>query len=170
MSDQGAEKFQEIEQLVARIDAFGDAEARENVHALIGAILELHGSGLDRMLDIVHDSGDAGRAAIRRFAADSLISSLLVLHNLHPDDIEIRVQRALAKMSGNAALLGVFEGEVRVRLTGSHCGLKESVESTLREAIPDATKIIVEEAPPEAALQSGFVPLDAIGLHSVNAQ
>jgi hypothetical protein len=165
MPDTSAEQFREIEELVSKINEIGDARVREDVHALIAAILDLHGSGLDRMLDIVHDSGDAGRAAIRRFAADNLIASLLVLHNLHPDDIGVRVQRALSKMSGNAELLGVFEGEVRVRLTGAHGGLKESVESALREAIPDASGIIVEEAP-----SAGFVPLEAICLHPVNTQ
>ena len=47
-----------------------------------------------------------------------------MLHGLHPDDIETRVQQALGKMHGNAELIGVFEGVVRVRLTGSGCGLE----------------------------------------------
>ena len=96
---------------------------------------------------------------IRRLAGDGLVSSLLVLHGLHPDDIETRVIHALGKTHGNAELLGVVEGVVRVRLTGSGCGLRDGVETALREAVPDAVEIIVEESLPT----NNFVPLSSLG-------
>ncbi|HEX4135315.1 MAG TPA: hypothetical protein VHY84_11945 [Bryobacteraceae bacterium] len=159
MADASKERVQRIDQLVEQVDAIPDPESRASAHALMEAILELHGAGLDRMLEIVLDSGESGKAALRRFAGDELIASLLVLHDLHPDDIETRVQRALAKMSGNAELIGVFEGVVRIRLANSHCGLKESVEAALREAVPDAAEFVIEEALPTA----GFVPVESLG-------
>jgi Fe-S cluster biogenesis protein NfuA len=78
---------------------------------------------------------------------------------LHPDDLETRVQHALSKPRADAELIGVFEGVVRVRLTGHACGLKESVEAMLRDAVPDALDIVVEESAPS----NGFVPLASLG-------
>jgi hypothetical protein len=112
------------------------------------------------MMDIVFDAGDSGKAAIRKFAGDGLVASLLVLHGLHPDDLETRVVHALAKAHGSAELVGIFEGVVRVRLTGSGCGLKESVQAALWDAAPDAAEILIEERAPA----DGFVPLASLGV------
>ena len=158
--ERGDERIRRIEELVRRLEKIPDLESRECAHALMAAILELHGRGLQRMMEIVFDGGDSGKAAIRRFASDGLVSSLLVLHGLHPDDIETRVQHALGKAHGAAQLLGVFEGTVRVRLTGGGCGLKESVEAAVREAAPDATEIVIEESGPS----NSFVALGSLGM------
>jgi len=160
MAKADEERVRRIEDLVRRLDLIPDHESRDTARALMEAILELHGAGLERMLEIVFDTGDSGKAAIRRFAGDGLVASLLVLHGLHPDDIETRVQHALGKMHGNAELLGIFEGVVRVRLTGSGCGLKESVEAAVREAVPDAADILIEDSAPS----NGFVPLTSLGM------
>ncbi|MGC2658977.1 MAG: NifU family protein [Bryobacteraceae bacterium] len=153
------ERSRRIESLVRKLESFPDPESRNIAQALMEAILELHGAGLERMMDIVFDAGDFGKTAIRQFAGDDLVAGLLVLHGLHPDDIQTRVQHALGKMHGNAELLGVFDGSVRIRLTGSGCGLKDSVEAAVREAVPDATEIIVEEI----GRVHGFVPLTSLG-------
>ncbi|MDQ6679274.1 MAG: hypothetical protein M3Z09_18480, partial [Acidobacteriota bacterium] len=142
------ERVRRIEALVRRLEEIPDPESRATAHSLMEAILELHGAGLERMMDIVFDTGESGKIAIRRFAGDGLVASLLVLHGLHPDDLETRVQHALGKMHGNAELMGAFEGTVRVRLTASGCGLKESVEAAVREAAPDAVAVVIEEMAP----------------------
>lgn len=154
------ERNRRIESLVRKLEALPDLESRNTAHALMEAILELHGAALERMMDIVFDAGDFGKVAIRQFAGDDLVSGLLVLHGLHPDDIETRVQHALGKMHGNAELIGVFEGAVRVRLTAAGCGLKDSVEAAIREAVPDACEVVVEESSP----LHGFVPLTSLGV------
>jgi hypothetical protein len=154
------DRVRRIEGLVRRLADIPDRESRETAHALMEAILELHGAGLERLLEIVFDAGESGQAVIRRFAGDSLVASLLVLHGLHPDSIDTRVQHALGKMHGKAELLGVFESAVRVRLLGNAPGLKESVEAALWEAVPDAAEIVIEEAVPV----SSFVPLAALGM------
>ena len=160
MAKADEERVRRIEDLVRRVGEIPDRGSRETAHALMESILELHGAGLERMMDIVFDAGESGKAAIRKFANDGLVASLLVLHGLHPDDLETRVHHALGKAHGAAELIGVFEGVVRVRLTGSGCGLKESVEVAIREAAPDATEIVVEESAPS----NGFVPLAALGM------
>jgi|ERR1019366_130488 hypothetical protein len=154
------DRVRQIEELVRRVELIPDAEARRTALELMAAVLDLHGTGLERMMEIVHDQGDAGKITIRRLAADQVVASLLVLHGLHPDDIETRVQHVLGKVHGNAELLGVFEGSVRIRLTGSGCGLKEAVEAAVRDGVPDAAEIVIEES----AASSGFVPLAALGM------
>jgi hypothetical protein len=157
MATADSERVRRIEELVRRLEDL-PGESREIAQSLMEAVLELHGAGLERMMDLVFEAGDAGEATIRRFAGDDLVSSLLVLHDLHPDDIETRVQHALGKMQGNAELLGVVEGIVRVRLTASGCGVRESVEAAIREAVPDAAEIVISES----MAPSGFVPLAAL--------
>jgi hypothetical protein len=160
MANADNERVRRIEELVHRLDDIRDSENRQTARSLIEAVLEFHGAGLERIMDIVYESGEAGKIAIRRMGGDGLVSSLLILHGLHPDDMETRVQHALGKMHGNAELLGIFEGAVRVRLTGSDCGLRESVEAALRDAIPDAAEIVIEESLPS----NGFVPLHLVGM------
>jgi hypothetical protein len=154
------ERVRRIEDLVRRLGDIPDRQSRETAQSLMEAILDLHGAGLEHMMELAFDAGEPGKALIRRFASDGLVSSLLVLHGLHPDDIETRVQHALGKLHGQAELMGVFEGIVRVRLTGSGCGVKESVETAVREAVPDAVDILIEES----FSPSGFVPLASIGV------
>ena len=154
------DRVRRIEDLVRRLEEIPDTASRQTARDLMEAILELHGAGLERMMDIVFETGESGKAAIRRFAGDGLVSSLLVLHGLHPDDIETRGVQALGKMHGNAELQGVFDGVVRVRLTCIGCGLKVSVEAAIREAVPDAVEIVITESAP----LNNFVSIDSLGM------
>jgi hypothetical protein len=160
MAKHEEESVRRIEELVRQLEELSDPKARQVAHSLMEAVLELHGSGIERMMDMVYETGDPGKAAIRRFAGDSLVSSLLLLHGLHPDDIETRVRHALWKLHGAADLLGVFDGVVRVRLTRTGCGLKDSVGAELRDAVPDACEIVIEDALPS----DSFVPLTSLAV------
>ncbi len=162
MAKADEERGRRIEELVQKLGRLPDTESRNVAHALIEAVLDLHGAGIERMMEIVFDSGESGKTAIRQFAGDGLVASLLLLHGLHPDDMATRAQHAVGKMHGNAELISVLDGIVKVRLIGASCGLKDSVEGTLREAVPDATQLVIEES---AAL-NGFVPLASVGAAS----
>jgi hypothetical protein len=159
MATMDEERARRIEDLVRRVEKIPDRESRESAQELMASILELHGEGLDRMLQIVIAGGESGAATIRRFTTDSLVSNLLLLHDLHPDDTETRIREALRKMHGKAELVGFFDGVARVRLSGDGCGLRESVEAAVRDAAPDAAEIVLEERPAQ-----GFVPLTALGM------
>ena len=150
------DRVRRIEELVRRIESLPDPDARAAAAELMQAVLELHGTGLERMMDLAFESGQTGEALIRRFANDELVASLLVLHALHPDDLETRVRHVLAKLPGHPELIGVFEGAVRVRVANE---AKSSVEAALREAVPDAAEIVVEPR----FEQNGFVPLVSLG-------
>ena len=157
MSKVDEDHVRRIEELVRRIELIPDPESRESASQLMQAILALHGSGLERMMELVFEAGATGEGIIRKFSGDNLVASLLVLHGLHPDDLETRVRQALAKLPGHTELLGVFEDRVRVRVVSGTT--RESVEAALQGAVPDAAEIVVEES-----LQlNGFFPLSMLG-------
>jgi hypothetical protein len=159
MATADEERARRIEELVRQVEQIPDRESRECAQKAMEAILELHGAGLERMMELVLEGGSSGEAAVRRFTNDSLVSSLLVLHDLHPDDVETRIGETLRKMHAKAELIGVFDGAVRVRLSGEGCGIKESIEAAIRAVAPDVTEVIIEERPAQ-----GFVPLAALGM------
>jgi Fe-S cluster biogenesis protein NfuA/nitrite reductase/ring-hydroxylating ferredoxin subunit len=112
--------------------------------------------------------GAEGERAFKAFAEDELVSHLLLLHGLHPLDVETRVVRALEEVrpylqshGGNVELLGIEGGVARVRMEGSCDGcpssavtLKLAIEEAVLKAAPDLEGIEAEgvtEAPPKPA-------------------
>ncbi len=156
------ERVRRIEGLVRRLEQITDHESRDIAEQLMQAVLDLHGAGLEKMMDLTFESGAGGEAMIRRFANDSLVSSLLVLHGLHPDDLETRVRQVLVKVPGHAELVSVLDGVVRVRVPAGGCGSgetdEESLKAMLSQAVPDIAEIVVLPA-----LTDSFVPLLSIG-------
>jgi Fe-S cluster biogenesis protein NfuA/nitrite reductase/ring-hydroxylating ferredoxin subunit len=159
-----------IESLLAELGALGDPHARAKAEELVRLLMRLYGAGLERILEIVHEeSGAASERYFGRLADDSLVSSLLVLHGLHPLDLETRVLRALDQVrpylgshGGDVSLLGVEEGVVRLRLEGSCHGcpsstvtMKLAIERAIEEAAPEIAGIEVEGAVTEAAPAGG---------------
>lgn len=165
---------QRIGTLVHDLETIGDPAARSRSKELVRLLLDLHGAALERMLDIVFRSGDPGRQVIDEFGQDQLVSSLLVLYGIHPEDLPTRVERKLTqiqsklhKMGAVAELISIHESEVRVKVKveGHGCGsTKRNVQTTLEESIyeaaPDVTSLIVEGLEEPAA--SGFVAVETL--------
>jgi Fe-S cluster biogenesis protein NfuA len=165
-------RVQRIGEIVEQVEASADPHSRALAKELLESVMALHGSAVERMLQIVSESGEAGRDLIRKLGRDDLVSSLLLLYGLHPEDLHARVTHALEKLrahlashAASAELLSVGEdGAVRVRLQmkSNGCGtsaasLKSTLEAALQNAAPDATSIVIEET--GANTQSGFVSL-----------
>jgi hypothetical protein len=76
-----------IAQLIDDLGAIGGAPVRQRTEELVRRLVHLYGAGLGHLLQIL--GGDQGQrldeAARARIRADALLSSLLVLHGLHPD-------------------------------------------------------------------------------------
>ena len=127
------EKFRQLGQLVARLDQLPDNECRVTARELVQLLMDLHGAGLERMLEIVFESGDTGQRIIDKLGQDQLTSSLLLLYSLHPDDLETRVHTAvermrprLRKLSCTVDSVAVHDGAVRISLTASGHGCGSS--------------------------------------------
>jgi Fe-S cluster biogenesis protein NfuA len=150
----------QIESLIAALEGCADREARAQARAVVAALLDFHGAALASLLAHVSAAGAPGRAILVALARDELVSGLLLLHGLHPDELEVRVARALDEVrprlrahGGDVELLGVDHGVVRLRMKGSCHGcpssartLAQSIETAIYDAAPDVSSIEVEEA------------------------
>jgi Fe-S cluster biogenesis protein NfuA len=161
-----------IEQQAALIERCADPATRAAALDLLRSVMDLHKSALQRMLAILQEAGQAGGdAIIDRLARDPLVDSVLVLHDLHPDDLETRVLRALEELQpklrrygAEARLISVADDVIRAALEApTGCGspldtLKTAIEEALLSAAPDA-EIVIDVA---AQNDSGFVSIDTL--------
>jgi Fe-S cluster biogenesis protein NfuA/nitrite reductase/ring-hydroxylating ferredoxin subunit len=162
------ERVARMETLLEEIESLEDQNARSKAAEVVQVLLELYGEGLARMMEVVAQ-GEAGERIFEALADDELVSHLLLLHGLHPLDVETRVVRALEEVrpylqshGGNVELLGVEGGVARVRMEGSCDGcpssavtLKLAIEEAVLKAAPDLERIEAEgvaESPPKPAM------------------
>jgi Fe-S cluster biogenesis protein NfuA len=170
-------QVQRIGELVERLEATADPNARALAKELVESLMALHGAALERILEIAAGSNDgdaAGDAIIQKCAHDELVSSVLLLYGLHPEDLNTRVANALDKKRGfleshtaSVELVSIgADGTVTVRLhvkASGGCGstaslVKSTIEGAIQDAAPDAAAVVVEES--GVALKSaGFVPV-----------
>ena len=173
LDDQGLqERVARMEMLLGEIEALEDPNARSKAAEVVQVLLELYGEGLARMMDTIAE-GEEREKTFDAFAGDELISHLLLLHGLHPLDVETRVVRALEEVrpylqshGGNVELLGVEGGVARLRMQGSCSGcpsstmtLKLAIEEAIQKAAPDLEGIeaegVVEEPKPAPTIVAG---------------
>jgi Fe-S cluster biogenesis protein NfuA len=151
-------RLQRLDVLLREVEESADPAVAARTREIVQAVLDLHGSGLGRILEHLQAAGDAGAPILDACARDDVVSGLLLLHGLHPTDLETRVLRALEEVrpalhshGGNVELLGVRDGVVQLRLAGSCDGCPSSaatMKMTIEEAIfanaPDVTSIEVQ--------------------------
>lgn len=183
------ERVAKVESLLAEVESLTDGTARATATDTVGALLELYGEGLAR---VMAHAGRSGTALAERIAGDDLVAHLLLLHGLHPDDVAERVRGALDRVrphlqahGGDVELLGVADGAVRLRLDGSVDGsllsaasLQQSIEEAVHEAAPDVDRVEAEgelaaaaaheaaagPGPQDGAQPGAFIPLSAVGV------
>jgi Fe-S cluster biogenesis protein NfuA len=168
------EDIERIGGLVQEIESIADPAVRAATKNLVQSLMDLHGAALEKALDIVAEAGGPGMSIIDQLGRDSLVSSVLILYGLHPEDIETRVAKAvdrvrpqLRKQGCEVELLSVTEGAIRLRVeTGSHtCGstakaVQATLEGAMFDAAPDMTSLVIGGFDEKAA--SGFVALDKL--------
>src|SRR5215471_18347713 len=162
-----AEAGERIEELLAALRARGGAAA-DTAEELIRVLVGMYGDGLAAIMTTLAGEGAAGRAIVDRLAADPRVEGLLLLHGLHPLDVDARIQRALDRVrpylgshAGGVQYLGVSDGVARLRLEGTCHGCPSStvtvrlaIEGAVQDAAPEVTEVVVEgmTAPPEPRL------------------
>jgi Fe-S cluster biogenesis protein NfuA len=157
-----------VEKLLGELAGFADPRVGEVAEELVRTLVGLYGAALERIAGLVD-----GESLI----ADPLVESLLLVHDLHPQDADTRIQRALDRVrpylgshSGGVDYLGVDAetGVVRLRLEGSCQGCPAStetarglLETAVLEAAPETSGIEIEgvtEASASGLLQIGAAP------------
>ncbi len=146
-----------------------DAEVRELVGRVEGLLEQLDPKGIEAVQALVELYGEA----LARFVAgadpaqDELLTHLLLVHDLHPVDVETRVRQALDDVrpylgshGGDVELLGVADGVAHLRLGGTCNGcpsstvtLRNAIEEAVMRAAPELERIDAEGvAEPQPAL------------------
>lgn len=169
-----------VEELLASLRAGGSglADPAAAAEELVGLLVGLYGDGLARIVAVLAERGESGAEVLAALTDDPLVESLLLLHDLHPLDVDTRVQRALDRVrpylgshAGGVEYLGVTGGVARLRLEGSCHGCPSStvtvrlaIEGAVLDAAPEVAEVVVEgmttPAAEPALLQIGRRPAD----------
>jgi hypothetical protein len=139
-------RLERIAELVEQIEAGSDPASKALAKELLQSVMQLHGSGLERIMELARANDGAlgaGDALVDRFARDRQIRTLLLVHDLHPWDAETRIREALQPHNGKVEVLRLDTSTVHVRVDGS-AHLVRTVEDALRDAAPDLESIVVE--------------------------
>jgi Fe-S cluster biogenesis protein NfuA len=173
-SDGFRDQVKRLGELVSQFDQTPDGPQKIAGKELIQLLMDVHGQGLERMMEIIFESGEAGSTLIDQLGKDEIAGGLLLLYSLHPDALETRVYAALdrirprlRKLSCAIDLVSIDEGAVRVRLTksGHSCGsstkeLRGLVENGVYEIAPDITALEIMGL--EEPSSTGFVTLESL--------
>jgi len=164
---------EQIERMVQRVNELQDEDARTAALELMQSLMDLHGAALARIVEVLSDSGDAGRNSLANLGSDPLLCGLMVLYGVHPFTLEERVKRAIDKVrpqvqkqGGKVEVLDVNDSSVRVSISSSGNGchsspdaLKSAVEQAVREAAPEVIDFVAEGV---ASPATGFIPVNMI--------
>jgi hypothetical protein len=158
-----------VEEVLDRLAESGDTAAAAAAEELVRSLMDFYGAGLARILQLL--SAASGDAAAR-LLGDDLVASLLVLHDLHPEDRDTRIARALDGVREHALEVVGFDDEsgtltLRARETdgcgcGSGTGAREAAEAALACFAPEVRAVDVQTAPAgPTLLQIGTAPTGA---------
>lgn len=168
------EQVRKLGELIAQFDQMPDSPQKSAGKELVQLLMDVHGQGLERMLELVFEYRESGSALIDRLGKDDIAGGLLLLYSLHPDAFETRVETAierirprLRKLSCAIDLLSIENAVVRVQLTkgGHSCGsstreLQAIVEAGIYELAPDIASLEILGL--EDPASTGFVALETL--------
>ncbi len=169
--DEAREHDRRIERLLAEAEAATGPAAWPRVEALVTALVDLYGRGLERL--VAHARAAAGGACTEleeRLQRDEIVSSLLLLHDLHPVPLEERIARALRRVrdelpeAAPLALAGVEGGTATLRANGGRPPPAAVVARAVEREAPELAGIrIVGDEPGRAEAQPpSFVPIERL--------
>ncbi|WP_106403686.1 hypothetical protein [Actinocorallia populi] len=153
-----ADRLTRLEGLLGELESIPGATAAKALDA-VTLLTEVYGEALARILERAAEGGEP--------ADDELVGHLLVLHELHPEPLERRVERALERLGpllrgGEARFDGVEGAVARVVLSGGGCGGSGRAADVVRDAVlaiaPELTEVRV--SPPRR--KPAFIPVESL--------
>lgn len=167
-----------LQGLLTALDGLRDPAARSAARELAQAVIGLHGLGLSDLLAIVQEAGtQSADTLLPKFAANPRVRGLLLLHDLHPEDLATRARKAVERLHPHLGVQGVradFAGveDKVVRINVSASGqksqrpsaaeLRREIEGAVLEMAPDAEDLIIDGLETTGAASEVYVPLSAI--------
>jgi hypothetical protein len=149
-----------LEAQLGALEALPDGPARVAVVDAMQSVIALYGEALTRVVEHVVTARDS--TVWEAIVQDELLSHLLILHDLHPDDPATRAARAVEEVrrvwrtAPEAVEMLAVEADVaRVRIKGNGNGLRAAVEAAILGAVPEITTVEITEvdAPAPALVQ-----------------
>jgi Fe-S cluster biogenesis protein NfuA/nitrite reductase/ring-hydroxylating ferredoxin subunit len=152
-----------IQLLLGQIEALPTPSTRQLIHEFMEATLAFYGQGLARILQVVSESGPASQNVYQHLIDDKVVRGLLLIHDLHPADLETRLRDALDHVrpylqshGGNVELISLTGQSASLRLQGtckscasSAVTLELAIRSAIEEACPDLVGFEVDGVPRE---------------------
>ena len=147
-----------LQKLLAEVEALPYPGARELIQDCMESMLGFYGTGLKRILQVVSEDGPEGRKVFRDLIRDDVVKGLLLIHDLHPLNLEDRLLEALDKVrpylkshGGNVELISLENDVARLRLQGtcqscasSSVTLELAIRHAIEQACPDLVHFEVE--------------------------
>ena len=170
-----------VEALLAELGSQAGPQVAATAEELVSCLVELYGAGLAEIVAIIGEDAEGGQRLMAKLAADPLVESLLLLHDLHPVPVADRVRRAIEAVmpplgahAGRVDFEGVDDqGVIVIRLELSahgrqaHAGqVQEALEQAAAAAAPEAAGVrfdVVTAAPELPVLQISRRPAAAGG-------
>jgi hypothetical protein len=78
-SNEAQNQLKSIEALVHRIEKLADPALTATAKELVQLLMDLHGAGIERMLEIINQTATSGPSIIDALGRDDLVRSLLLL-------------------------------------------------------------------------------------------
>jgi Fe-S cluster biogenesis protein NfuA/nitrite reductase/ring-hydroxylating ferredoxin subunit len=169
-TEEAQQLVERVQELQARLESSADSPSRDLAEELTSAVVQMYGAGLERIVASLTAAGPEGERIASSLAGDSLVATLLLIHDLHPVPLEQRVQAALDLVrpymeshGGNVELLSIEHGLARIHLRGScsDCSassvtLELAVKQALEDMAPDLLGLEVEGVAPQAVGGTGL--------------
>jgi len=167
-----------LQGLLAALEELDDPAAKSAARQMVQAVIELHGLGLSDLLAIVQEAGtQSAGTLLPKFAANPKVRGLLLLHDLHPEDLETRARKAVEHLHPHLGVRGVRadfvevqDKVVRISVTASGQKsqrpsadeLRREIEDAVMEMAPDAADLIIEGLEATGSASEVYVPLSSI--------
>ena len=144
-----------LEKLTAALEGIADETGRQAARELLALVLDLHARSLARVITIIAASDD-GAAILDKIVEDRALRAILLLHGLHPQNVEDRLQDVIARMQSqwsarglHVSLMSVNEAFAMVQLQRNGVAeptdrLRLEIENALTDAAPDIDDILIE--------------------------
>jgi hypothetical protein len=151
-----------LEELLAEVERGASPESLETVRELVRTLLEVHRPGLEEMLAALGTSG-MKEEGMQALCDQPSVATLLLMHDLHPQALDVRMKRALreahdaAGHDARAEVLRIDGNRVFIRVLGENRAgtrlLRRALERMALVRAPDAVLDIEGgEEPPEPGL------------------
>lgn len=134
----------DVEALLDELESRVDAAAWPRVEPLVRALVTLYGGAMDRLLAHARAAAATREGFDVLLAEDELLSSLLLIHRLHPIGLEQRIELALRRLR---AQLPTF---ARLEIVDIDVGIVRLRPADDDEARPPPTRVVARAIEREA--------------------